>query len=93
MNLFKHWGTRQDAGTAVASGDRLYKTQHEDVHGNWSDVSSEAGELLTFGSLDEARAGAAAEFPLDTHLAKYGGRQRTRVVRVYRSDAEWRENS
>ena len=93
MKVSHHWGSHEKAGKADAGGKPLFKTQHEDVNGIWSDVCDEAGLLLTFASLDDARGAVAAAFPLETDLVQYGDHPRTRVVRVYRSDEEWREGS
>lgn len=91
MKVSHHWASRERTGQSAKAEDALFKAQHEDVDGNWLDVLDEAGQLKTFVSADEARAGVEAEFPRDAYLAKYGARQNSRVVRIYRDDKEWRE--
>lgn len=70
-----------------------FKTQYQEDNGLWSDVRDGTGQVRLFSSEAEAHAGLATQFPEATHLAKYGGEKRTRVVRVYRTDEEWEEGT
>lgn len=91
MKVSHHWGSHERVSQPAKVEDALFKTQHEDAAGNWLDVLDEAGLLKTFVSAGEARAGIEAEFPVDAYLTKYGARQNSRVVRIFRDDKEWRE--
>ena len=65
----------------------------EDGHGVWSDVRGTDGNVLTFTDEDAARAKLAELYPVIVQMEKYGGGKRTRVVRVFRSDEEWKEGT
>jgi len=69
----------------------LFKIEVEDGHGIWSDVRDASGSILTFGSEDDARKKLAELFPVLVQMEKYAGGKRTRVVRVFRTDEEWKE--
>jgi len=71
----------------------LFKLETEDDRGIWSDVRGADGKVLTFDDEATARAKLAALFPILVQMEKYGGGKRTRVVRVYQSDEEWREGA
>ena len=71
----------------------LFKIETEDDSGLWSDAYSEGGVLMTFASEQAAHEKLAELFPVLVGLEKYGGHKRTRVVRVYNSDAEWNEGT
>jgi hypothetical protein len=71
----------------------MFKIEVEDGHGVWSDVRSAAGDILTFENEDEARAKLAELFPVIVQMEKYGDGKRTRVVRVFRTDTEWKDGT
>ena len=71
----------------------MFKIEVEDGNGIWSDVSSPDGTLLTFEKEDDARAKLAELYPILVQMEKYAGGKRTRVVRVFRSDQEWKDGT
>lgn len=71
----------------------MFKIEVEDGHGLWSDVRGADGAILTFEREDDARAKLAALYPVIVQMEKYGGGKRTRVVRVFRSDEEWKDGT
>jgi len=71
----------------------MFKIETEDGHGLWSDVRRPDGEIMTFESEDDARAKLAELFPVLVQMEKYAGGKRTRVVRVFRTDTEWKEGT
>ncbi len=71
----------------------MFKIEIEDDRGIWSDVRGADGAVLTFENEDEARARLAELYPVMVKMEKYGDGKRTRVVRVFRSDAEWRDGT
>ena len=71
----------------------MFKIEVEDGNGIWSDVSSPDGTLLTFEKEDDARAKLAELYPIMVQMEKYAGGKRTRVVRVFRSDQEWKDGT
>ena len=71
----------------------LYKIEIEDGRGLWSDVRSADGGLLTFATEDEGRAKLAELYPVIVQMEKYGGGKRTRVVRIFRTDEEWKDGT
>lgn len=76
-----------------AMGTNMFKIETEDGHGLWSDVRGANGEIMTFDSEDDARAKLAELFPVLVQMEKYAGGKRTRVVRVFRDDKEWKEGT
>ena len=71
----------------------MFKIEIEDGQGLWSDVRGADGALLTFDKEDDARAKLMELYPVVVKMEKYGGGKRTRVVRVFRSDQEWKEGT
>ena len=71
----------------------MFKIETEDGNGIWSDVRGANGAILTFDKEADARAKLAELFPILVQMEKYAGGKRTRVVRVFRSDAEWKEGT
>ena len=71
----------------------MFKLEIEDGHGLWSDVRGTDGALLTFDDENAARAKLAELYPVIAQIEKYGGGKRTRVVRVFRTDKEWKDGT
>jgi len=71
----------------------LYKIETEDGHGLWSDVRGPSGTVMTFDSEEGARAKLAELFPVMVQMEKYGDGKRTRVVRVFRTNKEWKDGT
>jgi hypothetical protein len=71
----------------------MFKLEIEDGHGLWSDVRGADGALLTFDDETAARAKLAELYPVIVQMEKYGGGKRTRVVRVFRTDKEWKDGT
>jgi hypothetical protein len=71
----------------------MFKIEVEDGNGRWSDVRGADGTVLTFENQDDGRASLAALYPVMAQMEKYGGGKRTRVVRVFRSDREWKDGT
>ena len=71
----------------------MFKIEVEDGHGVWSDVHGGDGALLTFEDEDAARAKLAELYPVMVQMEKYAGGKRTRVVRVFRTDEEWKNGT
>lgn len=71
----------------------LFKIETEDGNGIWSDVRGADGNILTFDSQDAARAKLAELFPVLVQMEQYAGGKRTRVVQVFRTDAEWKDGT
>lgn len=67
--------------------------QIEDGKGIWSDVRGSGGEVLTFDTEDKARTRLAALYPVLFQMEKYGSGKRTRVVKVFRNDREWKDGT
>jgi len=74
-------------------GAAMFKIEIEDGHGLWSDVRDPNGTVLTFEKEQDARAKLAELFPVIVQMEKYGGGKRTRVVRIFRSDEEWKDGT
>jgi len=74
-------------------GVMLFKIELEDGHGLWSDVRGPDGAVMTFEREEDARAKLAELFPVIVQMEKYGGGKRTRVVRVFRTDEEWKDGT
>jgi len=71
----------------------MFKIEVEDGRGLWSDVRGADGAILTFEKEDDARARLAELYPVMVQMEKYAGGERTRVVRVFRSDEEWKDGT
>ncbi len=71
----------------------MFKLEVEDDRGIWSDVRGADGALLTFENESDARAKLLELFPVLVKMEKYAGGKRTRVVRVFRTDEEWKEGT
>jgi hypothetical protein len=61
----------------------MYKIEVEDDRGLWIDVRGSNGEVLTFESVESARAALAERFPVLVQMEKYAGGKRTRVIRIF----------
>ena len=66
----------------------MYKIEVEDDRGLWTDVRGKNGEVLTFDSVDSARAALAERFPVLVQMEKYAGGKRTRVIRIFDDEDE-----
>jgi len=71
----------------------MFKIEIEDGRGVWSDVRGSDGNILTFDSEDAARTRLAELYPVMVKMESYGGGKRTRVVRVFRTDKEWKDGT
>jgi hypothetical protein len=71
----------------------MFKIEIEDDRGVWSDVRDRDGTVLTFDNEDGARAKLRELYPVLVQMEKYGGGKRTRVVRVFRTDEEWKDGT
>ncbi len=71
----------------------MFKMEIEDDRGIWSDVRAADGSVLSFDTEDEARAKLAELYPVMVQMEKFGGGKRTRVVRVFRTDQEWKDGT
>jgi hypothetical protein len=71
----------------------MFKIEVEDNRGIWSDVRGRDGAVLTFENEDDARAKLRELYPVLVQMEKYGGGKRVRVVRVFRTDDEWKEGT
>jgi hypothetical protein len=74
-------------------GGVMFKIEVEDGHGLWSDVRGPDGAVMTFEREEDARAKLAELFPVIVQMEKYGGGKRTRVVRAFRTDEEWKDGT
>lgn len=61
----------------------MYKIEVEDDRGLWTDVRGSDGRVLTFDSVDSARAALSERFPVLVQMEKYAGGKRTRVIRIF----------
>jgi hypothetical protein len=71
----------------------MFKIEVEDDRGRWSDVRDASGTVMTFENEADARAKLAELYPVMVQMEKYGGGKRTRVVRVFRTDREWKDGT
>lgn len=69
----------------------MFKIEIEDTNGLWSDVRDADGCILNFEKEEEARARLAELYPVMVQMEKYAGGKHTRVVRVFRTDQEWKD--
>jgi hypothetical protein len=67
--------------------------QVEDGKGIWSDVRGSDGAVLTFETEEKARARLAELYPVMVQMEKYGSGKRTRVIRIFRNDSEWKDGT
>ena len=68
----------------------MFKIEVEDENGVWSDVRGADGAILTFKNENDARAKLAELYPIMVQMEKYAGGKHTRVVRIFRTDHEWK---
>ncbi|HUH94877.1 MAG TPA: hypothetical protein VL742_17250 [Casimicrobiaceae bacterium] len=71
----------------------MFKIEIQDDRGIWSDVRGADGTVLTFDDEDAARAKLLELYPVRVQMEKFGGGKRTRVVRVFRTDEEWKDGT
>jgi hypothetical protein len=71
----------------------MFKIEVEDNRGVWSDVRGADGNVLMFEHEDDARAKLRELYPVLVQMENYGGGKRTRVVRVFRTDEEWKDGT
>jgi hypothetical protein len=71
----------------------MFKIEVEDDSGVWTDVRGRDGTVLTFENEDDARAKLRELYPVLVQMEKFGGGKRTRVVRVFRTDKEWKDGT
>jgi len=71
----------------------MWKLEVQDDRGIWSDVRGADGAVLTFDSESDARTRLLDLYPVLVKMEKYGDPKRTRVVRVFRTDEEWKEGT
>lgn len=71
----------------------MFKIEVEDDRGIWSDVRGRDGTVLTFENEGEARAKLRELYPVLVQMENYGGGKRTRVVRIFRTDEEWKDGT
>ena len=71
----------------------MFKIEVQDDKGTWSDVRGADGTILTFDNEDDARAKLRELYPVLVQMEKYGGGKRTRLVRVFRTDDEWKDGT
>ena len=71
----------------------MFKIEIEDNRGVWSEVRGPDGTVLTFENEDAARAKLRELYPVLAQMEKYGGGKRTRVVRVFRTEDEWKDGT
>ena len=71
----------------------MFKIEVEDDRGIWSDVRGSDGTVLTFENEADARVKLRELYPVLVQMEKFGGRKRTRVVRVFRTDEEWKDGT
>jgi predicted Ser/Thr protein kinase len=72
---------------------QIFKIEVQDDRGIWSDVRGSDGSILTFENENDARAKLRELYPVLVQMEKYGGGKRSRVVRVFRTDKEWKEGT
>jgi len=71
----------------------MFKIEVQDARGVWSDVRGANGMVLTFENEDAARVRLRELYPVLVQMEKYGGGKRTRVVRIFRTDEEWKDGT
>jgi len=71
----------------------MFKIEVQDDRGVWSDVRGSDGSILTFEKEDDARAKLRELYPVLVRMEKYAGGKRTRVIRVFRTDEEWKDGT
>lgn len=73
----------------VRSADS-YSSRKRIYQSVWSDVRGADGTILTFENEDDARVKLMELYPVMVQMEKYAGGKHTRVVRVFRTDDEWK---
>ncbi len=68
----------------------MFKIETEDTHGIWTDVRGADGAILTFETEDEAQSKLAELFPVLVQMEKFGDPKRTRVIRIFKDDHDWK---
>jgi hypothetical protein len=71
----------------------MFKIEVQDDRGVWSDVRGADGNVLTFEKEDDARAKLRELYPVLVQMEKFAGGKRTRVVRIFRTDDEWKDGT
>ena len=71
----------------------MFKIEVEDNRGIWSDVRGSDGNVLTFENEADARVKLRELYPVLVQMEKFGGGKRTRVVRIFRTDEEWKDGT
>ena len=69
----------------------MFKLEVQDDLGVWYDVRGQDGTVLTFENEDAARARLRELYPVLVQMEKFAGGKRTRVVKVFRTDEEWKD--
>jgi hypothetical protein len=68
-----------------------FKIEFQADNGIWSDVRGPDGTVLTFDDEAEARTKLAELYPIEVQMERYGGRKRTRVIRILGDEDDWPE--
>ena len=71
----------------------MFKIEVQDDKGIWSDVRGADGNALTFEKEYDARAKLQELYPVLVQMEKFAGGKRTRVVRIFRTDDEWKDGT
>ena len=71
----------------------MFKIEVQDDRGIWSDVRGADGNVLTFEKEFDARAKLRELYPVLVQMEKFAGGKRTRVVRIFRTDDEWKDGT
>jgi hypothetical protein len=71
----------------------MFKIEVQDERGVWADVRGGNGTVLTFEDEVTARAKLRELYPVLVQIEQYAGGKRTRVVRVFRTDEEWKDGT
>ena len=71
----------------------MFKLEVQDDRGVWSDVRGQDGNVLTFEDENAARARLRELYPVLVQMEKFAGGKRTRVVKVFRTDDEWKDGT
>jgi hypothetical protein len=68
-----------------------FKIEFQAENGLWSDVHGPDGGVLIFDDEAKARAKLAELYPVEVQMERYGGRKRTRVIRILEDEDDWPE--
>jgi hypothetical protein len=79
---------RRKIATSGNAEALMFKIEVADEHDRWTDVRGSDGSVLVFEKEDEARAKLAQLYPVLVQMEKYGGRKRTRVIRILGEDED-----